>query len=80
MRLGWVAYAVSAVVGAMGDNKLMPSPDTPCEVINAKSGYTRANTSWIIGRVVKDYDDWKDDAVSKHLKTMLIRKMNLTEG
>ncbi|KAI6762455.1 hypothetical protein HG530_008435 [Fusarium avenaceum] len=71
---GWVAYAVSAVVGAMGDNKLMPSPDTPCEVINAKSGYTRANTSWIIGRVVRDYDDWKDDAVSKHLKTMLDKK------
>jgi hypothetical protein len=58
----------------MGDNKLMPSPDTPCEVINAKSGYTRANTSWVIGRLVRDYDDWKDDAVSRHLKSMLDKK------
>ncbi|KAL5592758.1 hypothetical protein FOBRF1_013066 [Fusarium oxysporum] len=71
---GWVAYAVSAVVVAVGENKLMPLPDTSCEVINAKSGYTRGNTSWIIGRIVRDYDDWKDERVSKHLKTMLDAK------
>ncbi|PNP73353.1 hypothetical protein FNYG_13310 [Fusarium nygamai] len=71
---GWVAYAVSAVVVAVGENKLMPLPDTSCEVINAKSGYTRGNTSWIIGRIVRDYDDWKDERVSKHLKIMLDAK------
>ena len=52
----------------------MPFPDTSCEVINAKSGYTRDNTSWIIGRIVRDYDEWKDERVSKHLKTMLDAK------
>ncbi|KAK3177384.1 hypothetical protein K4F52_009822 [Lecanicillium sp. MT-2017a] len=72
--VGWVAYAVSAVVVAVGDNKIMPLPDTSCEVINAKSGYTRGNTSWIIGRIVRDYDYWKDERVSNHLKTMLDAK------
>ncbi|KAH0591661.1 hypothetical protein MHUMG1_10602 [Metarhizium humberi] len=71
---GWVAYAVSAVAAAVGENKIMPLPDTSCEVINAKSGYKRANTSWIIGRIVRDYDDWKDETVSKRLKDMLDAK------
>ncbi|EWZ79011.1 hypothetical protein FOWG_16788 [Fusarium oxysporum f. sp. lycopersici MN25] len=71
---GWVAYAISAVVGAIGENKLMPLPDTSCEVINAKSGYKRGNTSWIIGRIVRDYDEWKDEKVSERLKTMLAAK------
>jgi hypothetical protein len=61
-------------VSAVGENRLMPLPDTSCEVINAKSGYTRDNTSWIIGRIVRDYDEWKDEKVSKHLKTMLDAK------
>ncbi|KAF7558116.1 hypothetical protein G7Z17_g199 [Cylindrodendrum hubeiense] len=71
---GWVAYAVSAVVAAVGENKLMPLPDTSCEVINAKSGYTRGNTSWIIGRIVRDFDEWKDERVSKHVETILDAK------
>ncbi|RYP29001.1 hypothetical protein DL767_006961 [Monosporascus sp. MG133] len=71
---GWVAYAVSAVVAAVGENKLMPLPDTSCQVINAKSGYTRGNTSWIIGRIVRDFEKWKDERVSIHLKTMLDAK------
>lgn len=69
--LGWVAYAVAAVVSAVGDNKLMPPPDTSCQVINAKSGFSRTNSSWIIGRIVRDYDDWKHEKVSEHLKTLL---------
>ncbi|OQN96510.1 hypothetical protein B0A48_17083 [Cryoendolithus antarcticus] len=71
---GWVAYAVSAVVSAFGENKLMPLPDTSCKVINAKWGHTRDNTSWIIGRIVRDYDVWKEEDVSEHLKTMLDAK------
>ncbi|MCJ1306684.1 hypothetical protein MMC25_000327 [Agyrium rufum] len=54
----WVAYAVSAVVSAIGDNKLMPIPDFPCRVINGKTGHVRDNASWIIGRIVRDYEYW----------------------
>lgn len=62
--IGWVAYAVSAVVAAVGDNKLMPEPDCGATVINGKSGYARDNSSWIIGRLVRDFDDWKDNGVA----------------
>lgn len=55
-----MAYAVEAVVAAVGGNKIMPSADYPCTVINAQNGYVRENTSWIIGRVMRDFDDWKD--------------------
>lgn len=72
--VGWVAFAVTAVVRAIGDNKLMPPPETPCQVTNAKSGYTRSNNSWIISRIVRDFDVWKDKQVSAHLETMLKAK------
>ncbi|KAF1833513.1 hypothetical protein BDW02DRAFT_552395 [Decorospora gaudefroyi] len=58
---GWVSYAVTAVVSAVGENKLMPLPDCACKVINGKSGYVRDNCSWVLGRIVRDYESWMDD-------------------
>ncbi|KAK2608628.1 hypothetical protein QQS21_002857 [Conoideocrella luteorostrata] len=55
---GWVAYAVSTVLAALGENKLMPGSDYQCKVINGESGYVRDNTSWIIGRIVRDFPFW----------------------
>ncbi|KAL1591810.1 hypothetical protein SLS59_010038 [Nothophoma quercina] len=55
---GWVAYAVTAVVSALGANKLMPPPDCACIVINGESAYSRDNTSWVLGRIVRDYESW----------------------
>ncbi|RAL06648.1 uncharacterized protein BO97DRAFT_309947, partial [Aspergillus homomorphus CBS 101889] len=57
---GWVAYAVSAVVLTVGENRLMPPPDCSCKVINGLNGYARDNTSWILGRMVRDYESWMD--------------------
>ncbi|KAH7303685.1 hypothetical protein B0I35DRAFT_497928 [Stachybotrys elegans] len=51
---GWVVYSVSALVAAVGDNKLMPSsPDCAGKVINGRSGYIINNTSWILGRITR---------------------------
>ncbi|KAF7557284.1 hypothetical protein G7Z17_g771 [Cylindrodendrum hubeiense] len=58
---GWVAYAVTAVVSAVGENKLMPLPDCACKVINGRSGYARDNSSWVVGRIMRDFDTWMDD-------------------
>jgi len=41
----------------------MPPPDTACKVINAKSGYVRDNSSWVIGRIVRDYEHWMSTEV-----------------
>ncbi|KAK5000608.1 hypothetical protein LTR66_000581 [Elasticomyces elasticus] len=71
---GWVAYAVTAVVSAVGENKLMPIPDCACRVINGESGYVRDNASWIIGRMVRDFGYWRHNDIRKHLDRMLERK------
>ncbi|KAL6243052.1 hypothetical protein RBB50_010152 [Rhinocladiella similis] len=68
---GWVAYAITAVVSAIGENKLMPLPDCACKVINGKSGYVRDNTSWIIGRIVRDFEAWVQKDVKVHLDGMI---------
>ncbi|KAI1453934.1 hypothetical protein F4805DRAFT_441907 [Annulohypoxylon moriforme] len=57
---GWVAYAISAVVNAVGENRLMPTADCTCQVINGQSGYIRSNSSWVIGRIVRDFEVWMD--------------------
>ncbi|KAL7626116.1 hypothetical protein AAE478_002886 [Parahypoxylon ruwenzoriense] len=57
---GWVAYAVTAVVSAVGENKLMPNADFQCKVINGENGFVRDNYSWIIGRLVRDFETWMD--------------------
>lgn len=69
--VGWVAYAVNTLLAVVGDNRLMPPPDYPCRVINAKTGYVRENSSWIIGRIMRDYDHWMDSSVRSRLKEML---------
>jgi len=42
----------------------MPSPDCPCVLINAESGHSRENSSWILGRMVRDFEKWLEDAKS----------------
>jgi hypothetical protein len=58
-----VSYATSAICSAVEENKLMPDADCPCQVINGKNGYVRGNGSWVIGRMVRDYEMWVDSAV-----------------
>lgn len=53
---GWLAYSVSALTSAVGDGRLLPQPDTPSYVVNAKTGYTRENASWVLGRLLRDHE------------------------
>ncbi|EXJ58362.1 hypothetical protein A1O7_05787 [Cladophialophora yegresii CBS 114405] len=77
---GWVAFAVTAVVSAVGENKLMPLPDCACKVINGESGYVRENTSWIIGRIVRDFDHWKDPAATSKVKELVEKKFEFEKA
>ncbi|KAI1099940.1 hypothetical protein F4804DRAFT_65179 [Jackrogersella minutella] len=73
---GWVAYSVSALLSAMGENKLMPpNPDCRCKVMNGKNGYTRDNSSWILGRIVRDYEFWMDAKITEKTDQVLDKKM-----
>lgn len=41
---GWVAYAISAVLSAVGDNRLVRcAPEVSLKVFNLRSGYRRDN-------------------------------------
>lgn len=62
---GWVAYAFTALLSVFGEGKLMPTvPDTRSFVINGKSGHVRENSSWIIGRVLRDFESsWAHEKV-----------------
>ncbi|KAI9167880.1 hypothetical protein HJFPF1_04021 [Paramyrothecium foliicola] len=72
---GWVAYSVSALVSAVGENKLMPpAPDCRCKVINGKNGSIIENSSWILGRIVRDFEDWTSPATKQKLDTVLEEK------
>ncbi|KAJ8105435.1 hypothetical protein ONZ43_g7428 [Nemania bipapillata] len=55
---GWVSYATGAINAAVGQNKLMLPADTPCMVINAENKQSRGNGSWILGRVMRDFEYW----------------------
>lgn len=64
-----MAYSISALVAALGSKKLMPpNPDCSCKVINGRSGYARENTSWVIGRVVRDINHWTGAATRERLE------------
>ncbi|KAK0362664.1 hypothetical protein LTR59_015866 [Friedmanniomyces endolithicus] len=43
----------------MGDNRLMPKPELECKLINAESGYARNNHSWVLSRMLRDFDFWR---------------------
>ncbi|PVF97862.1 hypothetical protein CPB86DRAFT_759392 [Serendipita vermifera] len=72
---GWVAYAMTALGSTIGEKRLMPSsPDYACIVINADNGYARSNNSWIIGRLVRDFDTWMTFATRGKLEEILEEK------
>lgn len=54
----------------------MPLPACACKAINGRTGYVRDNSSWIIGRIVRDFKSWMDDSkpqgrIRTHLSSML---------
>lgn len=49
----------------------MPPPDSPCTVINGRTGYARENNSFILGRIMRDFEVWMDDNIKEHVQHML---------
>lgn len=56
---GWVAYAITAALGAMSNNRLIScAPEVSIKVFNLETSYGRSNQSWLLGRLFKTYDTW----------------------
>lgn len=53
----------------------MPSaPDCPSIVINGKNGYVRDNSSWILGRLVRDFESWMSQDARTKVENMIDEK------
>lgn len=68
---GWVSYAFSVLLSAVGEKKIMPEPDCPAIVVNTSSGYSRTNRSWILGRMVRDVEHWMNPEARGDLVDLL---------
>jgi hypothetical protein len=55
---GWVSYAFTAVLFAVGSLKISPDPDCPSILVNCSSGYKRENQSWFLGRLLRSHKSW----------------------
>ncbi len=69
---GWVAYSFTGLLAAVGDNVLLPAPDLSAIVFSVGFGHVRNNQSWILGRLLRDFENsWMPADVKKPLISML---------
>ncbi|KAL2069974.1 hypothetical protein VTL71DRAFT_14654 [Oculimacula yallundae] len=77
--IGWVVFAVKSALSALAGNNLLPAADSKCIVINGKTGYIRDNSSWVIGRISRDFERWMDPAVKGKIDSMLDEKLRFDQ-
>jgi hypothetical protein len=62
----------------------MPRPELDCMVINAESGYKRQNYSWVLSRMLRDFDFWRprncDETKGKRLAELKAKNKAKREG
>jgi hypothetical protein len=68
---GWPVYALRLLLAVLGKASLMPEPDYNVTVVNLSNGITRLNKSWVLGRILRDYDYWKPKKIDGEVKRVL---------
>lgn len=69
---GWVAYTFLGLLAAVGDKTFLPSPEFPAVVFSTQWGYHRTNNSWVVARLLRDYEElWMPTEVKNKLAAML---------
>ena len=53
---GWVSYTFITLVSAIGNGRLMPDVEFSSIVINASTGDERVNKSWVLARLLRDWE------------------------
>ena len=79
---GWVAYTFTSLLSTVGDKRLMPAvPDVPSIVISTGYGHARTNQSWILGRILRDFEThWMPSEVRQELEAVLKKAQNPRAG
>lgn len=70
---GWVGYAFKQIALVFGSNRLLLLSDVSALVINGRTGHVRPNRSWILGRLLRDYESryWMKSEVADELDSTL---------
>lgn len=69
---GWVAYTFLGLLAAVGDKTFLPSPEFPAVVFSTEFGYHRINNSWVVARLIRDFEElWMPTEVKNKLAAML---------
>ncbi|KAK3292833.1 uncharacterized protein B0H64DRAFT_293732, partial [Chaetomium fimeti] len=68
---GCVAYAFTALIGIMGDGRLLLPPDYPVKVFNLESGNSKENHNWVLGRILRDLETVGKGATAQLATTLL---------
>ncbi|KAA1474345.1 hypothetical protein DENSPDRAFT_324893 [Dentipellis sp. KUC8613] len=61
---GWIAYSFDALMSVFGSGRLMPPPDYDAKVISAANGFARDNRSWVLGRLLRDFEHPLEDNIA----------------
>ena len=79
---GWVAYTFTSLLSAVGDKRLMPpASDVPSIVVDTGSGHARTNQSWILGRILRDFEThWMPSEVRQELEAVLKKAQSPKAG
>ncbi|KAK8124176.1 hypothetical protein PG999_004094 [Apiospora kogelbergensis] len=69
---GWVSYSFSAILAAIGNKTFLPAPELPALVLSTEWGYHRVNSSWVISRLLRDFEEfWMPAEVKARLVQMM---------
>lgn len=78
---GWVAYTFLGLLSAVGDKTFLPSPEFPATVFSTEWGYNRQNNSWVIARLIRDFEElWMPPEVKEQLAAMLAQTQRKKAG
>lgn len=53
---GWIGYSFNMLMSVVGSCHLMPPPDYDAKLINVENEFEQDNRSWILGRLLRDFD------------------------
>ncbi|CZR65945.1 uncharacterized protein PAC_15845 [Phialocephala subalpina] len=53
---GWVAFGFTSLMSAVGKQQLMPTVEQPALVVNCANSFSRDNQSWLLERLLRDYE------------------------
>ncbi|KAK8094963.1 hypothetical protein PG997_001648 [Apiospora hydei] len=70
----WLPRPFSGILAAVGDKTFLPAPELPAVVMSTEWSYHRTNNSWVINRLLRDYEEyWMPRQVKERLTQMLAK-------